>query len=166
MLLQSHDLESVEVGERSSSLSLVLSLGPFALLPLGVNLRLLPCGLQGSRSDGTGQLLDRQVGQQDVGQRDSLSGNDQLGVCRGSINQSLENSQSIKSIQFNSRFILPISDLTYALVVDDLDNGSESASEGTCALDEDDAADLDLAPLGGFDRCVAHCDGILIKDRR
>lgn len=45
LLLESQDLESVEVGKRLSSFGLVLSLGPLALLPLGVDLCLLPCRL-------------------------------------------------------------------------------------------------------------------------
>lgn len=51
--------------------------------------------------------------------------------------------------------------LTYALVVDDLDDGSQSASEGAVALDEDDAADLDQAPFRRLDGCVTHCVGML-----
>lgn len=47
-------------------------------------------------------------------------------------------------------------------MVDDLDDSSQSTGVRAVALDEDDTADLDLAPFGGFDRCVAHCDGVLI----
>lgn len=47
-------------------------------------------------------------------------------------------------------------------MVNDLDDGSESAGVRAAALYEDDAADLDLAPFGGFDSCVAHCDGVLV----
>lgn len=46
-------------------------------------------------------------------------------------------------------------------MVDNLNDGSETASKGAGALDEDDTADLDLAPFGGFNGCVAHCDGML-----
>ena len=51
--------------------------------------------------------------------------------------------------------------VTYALVVNDLDDGRQSAGVGAVALDEDDTADLDLSPFGRFDNCVAHCDGVL-----
>ena len=47
---------------------------------------------------------------------------------------------------------------TYALVVDDLDNGRQSAGVG--ALGEHcDAADLDEAPVAGCDGCFAHFGG-------
>ena len=41
---------------------------------------------------------------------------------------------------------------TYALVVDNLDNGSEPSSVGT-GREEDDTADLDVPPLAGGNRC-------------
>ena len=41
---------------------------------------------------------------------------------------------------------------TYALVVDDLDNGCEPSSVRTGA-EEDDTADLDVPPLAGGNRC-------------
>ncbi len=52
---------------------------------------------------------------------------------------------------------------TYALVIDDLDNGSESAGVGVVAVEEDYTANLDQAPLGGDDVCLTHYDGIALR---
>lgn len=57
---------------------------------------------------------------------------------------------------------------TYALVVDDLDNGGQAAGVRTL-LDQDDTANLNEAPLGSRDGRVTHfrrssvCGGILIR---
>lgn len=45
---------------------------------------------------------------------------------------------------------------TYALVVDDLDDGGELALIGALS-EEDDTADLDEPPLRCLDLCVTHC---------
>lgn len=90
LLLESQDLESVEVGQSLSSLALLLSLGPVALLPLVVDRSLLPRGLEGSCSGSPRQLRDGEVSQQDIGETDSLPGNNQLGVARRAIDQSLK----------------------------------------------------------------------------
>lgn len=49
---------------------------------------------------------------------------------------------------------------TYSLVVDDLDDGGQAAVVGVVAVDQNDAADLNEAPVGSLNRCFAHCDGI------
>lgn len=36
---------------------------------------------------------------------------------------------------------------TYSLVIDDLDDSSQTAAEGVLAVDQDDAADLNEAPV-------------------
>lgn len=46
-------------------------------------------------------------------------------------------------------------------MVDDLDNGTESASIGVVAVDDNDTAYLDEAPAGSLNDCVAHFDGDL-----
>lgn len=51
---------------------------------------------------------------------------------------------------------------TYALVVDDLDDGSESASEGVVVAENNNAADLNEAPVGSLNQSFAHCDLLLI----
>lgn len=46
-------------------------------------------------------------------------------------------------------------------MVDDLDDGGNSASEGVVAVDSHDTADLNEAPLGSLNHCFAHCDSVL-----
>lgn len=102
LLLQAQDLEAVEVGQVAALLLLVLGLGPAALLPLGVDLGLLPELLDGTSAGSTGQLLNDKRCEEDVRQVDSLSGDDELGVGGRTVNQNL-NSQSIS--RFVSNFI-------------------------------------------------------------
>ena len=52
---------------------------------------------------------------------------------------------------------------TYALVVDDLDNGAEAAGVGVVAVDDDHTADLNKAPGGTLDQCFTHFAGGLKK---
>lgn len=46
---------------------------------------------------------------------------------------------------------------TYPLVVDDLDDGGQATGGGAAALDEDNTANLNQAPVGCNDRCLGHC---------
>ena len=138
LLLESHNLESVEVGQGLSSLRLLLSLGPVALLPLRVDTRLLPRSLDSSCSGSPRQIRNDEGCQQDVLQAYGLPGNDELGVRRRSINQS-------------------------ALVVNYLDDCGKAAGVGAVALDEDDAADLDQAPGWRLDGCVAHFENVWLE---
>jgi hypothetical protein len=48
-------------------------------------------------------------------------------------------------------------------VVDNLDNGSQVASEGVVAVDHDDSANLNEAPVGTLNNSVAHCAGDLTE---
>lgn len=50
---------------------------------------------------------------------------------------------------------------TYSLVVDNLDNGGKSAIEGVVAVDDNDSANLNAAPVRSLNVCVAHLDGDL-----
>lgn len=50
-------------------------------------------------------------------------------------------------------------DETYALVVDDLDNGNELSEVGPLCEDCD-TADLDQSPVACRNLCVAHCAGV------
>lgn len=50
--------------------------------------------------------------------------------------------------------------LTYSLVVDDLDDGSQAAGVGAVALEQDDAANLNEAPVGCNDRGLTHFVGL------
>lgn len=89
LLLEAQDLEALEVGQ-SRTLGLpVLGLGPVGGLPLLVDLRLLPELLDGCRPGATGQASDDQVGQEDVGEGNGLSGNSQGGVGSGTVDQGL-----------------------------------------------------------------------------
>lgn len=47
-------------------------------------------------------------------------------------------------------------------MVDDLDDGCQSASVRVVAVDGNNAADLDEAPVGSLNHCFAHCDRVLI----
>lgn len=49
-------------------------------------------------------------------------------------------------------------------MVDDLDDGSQSASEGVVAVDSNNAANLNEAPVGSLNDCFAHCDVVLMCD--
>lgn len=46
-------------------------------------------------------------------------------------------------------------------MVDNLDNRGQAAGEGVVAVDNDDTANLNEAPVGTLNNCVAHCDGDL-----
>lgn len=52
--------------------------------------------------------------------------------------------------------------VVYPLVVDDLYDGGQLALEHA-AVDQDDAAELDLAPDGRDDVDVAHCSGGVVR---
>lgn len=43
-------------------------------------------------------------------------------------------------------------------MVDNLDNGGKSTGKGVVAVDENNAADLNEAPVGTLDHCFAHDD--------
>ena len=53
-------------------------------------------------------------------------------------------------------------DLTYALMIDDLDNCGQLSSAGVGTVDKHDAADLNKAPVGGGNACFTHDDGRLV----
>ena len=80
LLLQPHDLEAVKVGQTPATLLLQLLLGPVGLLPLGVDLGLLPRLLDGAGPGAAGQLLDRELRDEDVGERDLGAESGELGV--------------------------------------------------------------------------------------
>lgn len=80
LLLQSHNLKSVEVGESTSSRRLEALLGPVGLGPLAVDLSLGPRLLDGTGSRTTGKVGDDDRREQAVGEGDRLSGDSELGV--------------------------------------------------------------------------------------
>lgn len=80
LLLQPHNLEALEVGQSLPARLLHALLGPVALLPLGIDAGLLPSGRDGSCAGTTGELVDDESGQKQVGERERLAGNGELGV--------------------------------------------------------------------------------------
>lgn len=60
----------------------------------------------------------------------------------------------------HSRSIFELGRSTYTAVVDNLDDGSELASEGTAA-DQDEAANLDQLPRSELDIDIGHGEGFL-----
>jgi hypothetical protein len=156
LLLESHNLEAVEVGQVLPSLDLLTLLGPVALLPLGVDLVLLPKLLDGTVSGATDEALNNELGEQALGQGNGLSGDSQSRVGGRTVDENLCK---------KSRLILHSSlpgfagyDKTYSLVVNDLDDGSKSASEGVVSVDGNNATNLNEAPVGSLNHCFAHCD--------
>ncbi len=162
LLLQPHNLEPVEVGERLAALLLELLLGPVALGPLGVNTSGLPRLLDGTRPRAAGELVDNDRREEGVGELDDAAGGGELVVCGGAVDESLLSNVlvSVPCIH-NTRpgpkspsrccFLSPaVGGSTYALVVDDLDNGGQAA-----ALELEHTANLDATPArrSDLDRC-------------
>ena len=89
LLSQTQNLESLEVGQCSSSLLLGTLLGPGALLPLGLDTSLLPCGLDGTGAGSSWKLGENDWCKDAVGKGNSLARNGGLGVGSWSINENL-----------------------------------------------------------------------------
>lgn len=80
LLLQPHNLEALEVGKGLAAHLLRALLGPVALPPLLIDTSLLPSGLDGTGAGTTGQLVDHESGQEEVGEGERLTGNGEAGV--------------------------------------------------------------------------------------
>lgn len=78
LLLEAQDLESLEVGEGSALLLDGTGLGPGGLLPLGVDLGLLPEALDGTGAGTTGELLNDERCEENVGEGKRLSEDNKL----------------------------------------------------------------------------------------
>lgn len=89
LLLESENLEAVEVGETPSPLDLVALLGPVSLLPLGVNLALLPKLSDDTVSGAAVETLNDQGREEDLGEGNGLSGNGELRVGGRTIDENL-----------------------------------------------------------------------------
>lgn len=87
LLLEPHDLEAVEVREVLAAGDLLPALEPVGLLPLGVDLVLLPELLEGRVAGAPGQALDDHVGDEALGQADRLAGDGVL--LGGTLDQDL-----------------------------------------------------------------------------
>lgn len=71
--LEAHDLEAVKVGQGLALGDLGTLLGPVGLLPLGVNLGLLPLLLQGGVTGATEETSDDEGRQEDFVEGNGLS---------------------------------------------------------------------------------------------
>jgi hypothetical protein len=89
LVLKAHDLEAVEVGKVLSPLHLVALLGPVGLRPLAVDLGLLPELAEGSLAGAAGKLLNNEVGEEALLEREGLPGNDEIGVRGDALNEDL-----------------------------------------------------------------------------
>lgn len=109
------------------------------------------------------ETLDDELGQQALGQGDGLPGNGERGDGGGAVDEDLRLSCQLLRSADSSRLARGGASETYALVVDDLDDGGQAAGEGVVAVDENDAADLNEAPVGSLNHCFAHRDGCLSR---
>ena len=148
-----HDLEALKVGELPPLLELSTLLGPAALCPLLLNLVLLPLLCDKATSGGAGQLGDDDGGEGELGEGNLLTGDG--GLLGGTIDKDL--SGSVTAFLLYSGRGAP-----YALVVNDLDNGGETALVDTL-VEEDDAADLDQPPGTRCDVGVTHFVGYAVE---
>lgn len=89
LLLESHNLEAIEVGQVLPPLSALGLLGVVALSPLAVDLVSLPELGDRAGASGTGHLGDDEGGQGGVGESEDMTGDDLLVVCGGAVNQDL-----------------------------------------------------------------------------
>ncbi|KAI6753107.1 hypothetical protein HG531_005276 [Fusarium graminearum] len=140
LLLESENLETLEVGKSLPSLHLVPLLGPVGLLPLGVDLGLLP-ELSDNTSSGTAvQALNNERGEENLVEGNSLSGSGEASVRGRAVDENLWRGSisCVASIEAGN---------TYSLVVDDLDDRGQVASEGVVAVDNNDSANLNEAPV-------------------
>lgn len=152
LLLQSHDLESLEVGEIPPLVLGLCLLGPAGLGPLLIDLGLGPQLLDGTGTGGAGETVDGEGSEGDGGKSDGVTGNNRALLAGRTVDQSLYSEDQISPprlafrihalILRNPGFSIVV---TYASVVDDLDDSGELASVRTAA-DEDDTADLNELP--------------------
>lgn len=106
----------------------------------------------------TDEAFDDEGREESPREAERLSGSGEVGVGRGALDKHLYVASSV------FRFLTPCpSTLTYALVVDDLDDGCEAASVGVVAVDDNDAANLNEAPVGSLNHGFTHCNGGLIN---
>ena len=89
LLLQSHDLEPLEIRQSSSLLLLAALLGPRTLLPLCLNTSLLPLRLDNTSSCTPRELLENEGCENELCKSDRLTWNGDFGVCCWSIDEGL-----------------------------------------------------------------------------
>lgn len=106
----------------------------------------------------TDEAVDDEGGKESPREAKRLSGSGELGVGRGALDKHLH----VVSLVFHFEIPCP-SPSTYALVVDDLDDGCKPASVGVVAVDDNDAANLNEAPVGSLNHGFTHCNGGLVN---
>ena len=153
LLPQLHDLEPLKVVQLPPLLHRSALLGPGALVELLLDLVLLPLLRNVSNTGGAGQLGDDDGGEGELGEGNLLTGDG--GLLGGTIDKDL--SGSVTAFLLYSGRGAP-----YALVVNDLDNGGETALVDTL-VEEDDAADLDQPPGTRCDVGVTHFVGYAVE---
>lgn len=89
LLLEAHDLEALEVAKSAPPGDLLTLLGPVRLLPLGVDLRVLPLLLQLGVASATGKAFDDEGREESPGEAQGLAGAGELGVGRGALDKNL-----------------------------------------------------------------------------
>lgn len=159
LLPQPHDLEALEVVERPALGDSVLVLRPCALAELLLDLGGLPDLLNDTVASTAGELGDDDGSQGQVGEGRSVTGHSLLGGGSGAIDENLRECE-YSTPYFGDRAAQHDGwrrgRSTYALVVDDLDDGGKPALEGALG-EEDHTADLNEPPLRCLDLCVTHC---------
>ena len=164
LLPQAHDLEALEVAELPPPGGLLASLSIVAALPLLLNLLSIPLLLERGGAGASGELLDDETGEGEVGERLGVARDDVL-LLRG---RTLDKDLFMLMSTFRPHIdkllrsaLLPTYAprmLTYTLVIDDLSDGGELASKGTGA-EHGNTANLDHAPGAGNNFGVTHCVG-------
>lgn len=81
LLPQPHHLEALEIGERPPPGGRSAALGPGAVIPLLLNLGLLPRSLHGGVTSSAGELVDHEWREGDVGERRGVAGDNRVGIC-------------------------------------------------------------------------------------
>jgi len=170
LLAETQNLEALEVGQVLPAVGLLGLLGEAGLGPLAINLVLGPELLDGAGTGSTGKSGDGEGSESGVGEGKNVTGHDLLLLTGGTVDQDLQAIASQhKNVLQPFRFSIPEISLsgqnrrerfsTYTTVVDNLNNGSELASVGAAA-DQDEAANLDQLPRSELDIDIGH-GGIL-----
>lgn len=147
LLLQSHNLEALEVGQVLPPLNLGSLLGPAGLSPLAINVLLLPQLLNSASAGTAGGLGDDEGREGGVVKVQRVTRDNLVLLGRGTIDQHLQSqSKSISSCLHSMvSSVASTARKTYTLVVNDLDNHGQLASVRPSA-DQHHTADLNEFP--------------------
>ena len=89
LLPEAHDLEALEVVEVSPLVLLSALLGVVAVVELALDLLGLELLLEGDSASATGELLDNEAGEGQVGERSGVAGDGGLDGGSGTLNEDL-----------------------------------------------------------------------------